>query len=117
MRSERYLTEPHQYAAVYGKGRSWVSRSVVLKAARNSLSCSRYGLSVGRRVGKAVTRNRVKRRLREIMRHLDLVPGWDLVLIVRPAAADAGYGILEREVLELLFKAGVLRLGRDVSEE
>lgn len=62
--------------------------------------CTRVGLTVSRKVGNAVTRNRVKRWLREAVR---AVPGpvtgpWDLVLIPRPEAADAGLAVLRAEV-------------------
>jgi ribonuclease P protein component len=109
MRGEGYLTKPEQYAIVYDKGSSWVNDLTVMKALPNGLALSRYGLSVGRRVGKAVTRNRVKRLFREILRQTPLQPGWDIIFIARPAAASAGYARLNRSVKELLSRARLLR--------
>ena len=57
---------------------------------------------MGRRVGKAVVRNRVKRRLREVVRQADLQEGWDLVLIARGPAAQADLRQLQQSVQELL---------------
>jgi len=71
----------------------------------NGLSVSRYGFSVTKKVGKAVQRNRLKRLLREIMKLQSLRPGWDIVLIVRPVAVNAGYHQLERAVTKLLARA------------
>jgi len=108
MRGERYLTKPKQYELVYDRGSSWASSLLVMKALPNGLALSRYGFSVSKRVGKAVIRNRVKRRLREIMRLMPLLPGWDIMFIVRPPAATAGYAELKGAVADLLSKARLL---------
>jgi ribonuclease P protein component len=107
MRGEQWLRESRQYALVCSEGRSWANKLLVMKALPNGLAVSRCGLSVSRRVGKAVSRNRVKRRLREILRAAMLSPGWDIVLIARPAA-DTGYASLEKSVTGLLSRAGLV---------
>ncbi len=108
MRGEQYLTKPQQYALVYSQGSSWVSSLVVMRALPNGLTLSRYGFSVSKRVGKAVTRNRIKRRLREILRITPLKSGWDIIFIARPAAATADYAGLKRLVEGLLSRAHLL---------
>jgi ribonuclease P protein component len=108
MRGEQYLTRAEQYALVYEQGRSWASELMVMKALPNQLSFSRYGFSVGRRLGGAVVRNRVKRRMREIMRALPLEAGWDIILIARPKAAAASFAVLEKTVRGLVSRAGIL---------
>jgi len=107
MRGEQYLTKRAQYVLVYDKGRSWVDGLVVMKALPNGGDLPRYGLSVSRRVGNAVTRNRVKRLLREVLRVTALKPGWDIVFIARPAAAAAGYDDIKRSAAGLLARAGL----------
>ena len=109
MRGEQHLTKRRQYALVYREGRSWVNSLVVMKALSNGFTLSRYGFSVSRQVGKAVTRNRVKRRLREILRLTPLEPGWDIVFIARPVAAGADYASLRESVRGLLSRAGLLK--------
>ncbi|MEE8420229.1 MAG: ribonuclease P protein component [Dehalococcoidales bacterium] len=103
-----YLTKTAQYALVYRGGSSWVDRLVVMKVLPNSLDLTRCGFSVSRRVGSAVVRNRVKRRLREIMRLTPLPPGWDIVFIARPRVAAARYDNIEKSVRGLLTRAGLL---------
>jgi ribonuclease P protein component len=101
----RFITKPGEYALVYEKGKSWVCELLVMRALPNELPLSRYGISVSKRIGKAVVRNRVKRRLREILRIVPLKPGWDIVFIARPAAASADYAGLKRATEGLLTRA------------
>jgi ribonuclease P protein component len=79
-----------------------VSSLLVMKVIPNGLEYSRYGISVSRRVGNAVTRNRTKRRLREVLRVTALKPGWDMIFIARPSAAKGKYSILAKNIVSLL---------------
>jgi ribonuclease P protein component len=108
MRGEQHLTRSENYALVYEQGNSWASELMVMKALPNQLSFSRYGFSVGKRLGGAVVRNRVKRRMREIMRALPLEAGWDIIFIARPKAAAASFAVLEKTVRGLLTRAKIL---------
>ena len=107
MRGERYLTKDIQFQRVYDNGRSWAGGEIVIKALPNGLDLTRYGFAVGRRVGKAVVRNRIKRRLREILRRSLLPTGWDIIFIARNPAAQADYQSLKKSVGSLLLRAGL----------
>ena len=108
MKGEIYLTKPQQYLLVYGQGKSWASGPVVMKILPNGLSFSRFGLSVSKRVGNAVTRNRTKRRLREILRRARLVQGWDIIIIARPSINNITYNSLQKIIGNLLHKADLI---------
>src|SRR5579864_5637547 len=110
MQQEQRLRRRDDYDAVYRRGRSWANDLLALRALPNGLERSRFGFSVSKRVGNAVVRNRVKRRLREILRALALQRGWDLVFIARPAAAEAGSQSLAAPVRALCGRAELLTL-------
>ena len=108
MRGNWWLRTSAQYSLVYRKGRPFTNNILVLKARSSGLSYSRYGFSISRKVGNAVARNRIKRRLREIFASELLVGGWDIVVIARPSAARADYHSLRRGTRELLHKSGLV---------
>ncbi len=80
----------------------------MLVALPNELGVSRFGFTVGRRIGNAVARNKVKRRLREAARQSDIADGWDLVVLARKDAASAGYRQLSLDMADLLWRARLL---------
>ena len=82
---------------------------VVQYARRASGGPTRVGFSVSKRVGGAIIRNLVKRRLREAVRHelAALSSGWDLVVTARPSAAAVGYLVLAAELDDLFTRAGM----------
>ena len=79
-----------------------------MRVSPNGLTFTRYGLSVGKRTGNAVTRNRVKRLLRENIRLIEIRPGWDVVFIARNAASGEDYHGMGSAIRDLLHRAQLL---------
>lgn len=109
----RRVRSGRDFQRVRRRGRQVSGRYLALGyVRREAAACGaplRAGFTVGKRVGGAVVRNRVKRRLREIVRHAQgsLAPGWDVVLNARPPAAGATYAELEAETRNLFTRAGL----------
>lgn len=99
------LTKPEQYAIVYEKGVSRADSILVVKVMHNQIDQSRYGISVSKRVGKAVVRNRIKRILREIIRLSPIENGWDVVFIARSPIVFCDYHRIQISVTHLLSRA------------
>jgi ribonuclease P protein component len=105
------LSRSRDFDAVYRHGRSVSTRFLVLYwFPRDDDGEARLGLAVPRKVGGAVTRNRIRRQLKEIWRALEFEPaGNDYVLVVRPGFPEAveaqGHGWLRERVEEILGKA------------
>lgn len=99
------------FEAVFSEGRSWANDVMALRALPNGLGSNRYGFAVGRRLGGAVVRNRVRRRLREVVRCTPVRDGWDMIFIARQAAAAADYHTLRKATEELLARAQLLGNG------
>lgn len=104
------LTDSPEFERVYKQGAAYRGKLISVHAFPSDAGESRLGLSVSKKVGNAVVRNGVKRRLREIFRsHLPGLRGErDFVISARPSAAGATYQDLERE-----FERALKRLGGD----
>lgn len=97
------LRSRHDFAELGASGRSRTHRLLVVRSRPNDLGHDRFGISTGRRLGGAVVRNRVRRRIREAIGHLSTATGdgRDILIVARPASADASYQDL-RVTLETL---------------
>ena len=105
------LKKNSDFRRLYAKGKSAASSCLVIYCRKNRLDHNRAGYTVSTKLGHAVVRNRIRRRLREIVRlnRERLLPGYDLVLVARSRAAEAEYRKLERAFLTACGKLGLLR--------
>lgn len=88
---------------------------MVLYVRPNRLAMNRVGITVGKKLGHAVVRNRVRRRMREVYRlnEFRLTSGWDIVLVMRSRAIDAKFSELDSGFLKLAAQSGILKPTED----
>ena len=110
------LSRPEDFAALQGDGTVRSHSLLVVRIRRTNLEETRFGLSTGRKLGGAVVRNKVRRRLRESLRVMapSFQPGWDVLIIARPSVIGADFQTLAGALQNLLQRGGVLG-GRTVS--
>lgn len=120
MKRAQRLRRPEQFQRVRREGRSLHHPLLILNVAASRRKQSRCGIVVGKRIGKAVQRNRAKRRVREAVRLVfdRIVPGVDCVFVVRDAAvAEVAFPELQAAVETLLRRAAVWREQADPQKE
>jgi len=105
-----HLTQSRDFARVKNYGKVARHNSIILVYTQNDLDISRFAVVASKKIGTAVVRNRVRRRikacLQEQWKHIN--PGWDLIFYSRTAIITADYQEIEGAIKHLLLKAGVL---------
>jgi ribonuclease P protein component len=93
---------------VFQQGRHNSGKLMAVRCVPNDVTLSRFAFAIPKRVGGAVVRNRVRRRLREILRASSVREGFDVVISVRPDAASSGFDALRQELTTLLKRSRLL---------
>ena len=101
----------HEFRRLYKKGKSAASQYVVMYSVKNSNMINRLGITVSKKIGSAVHRNRVRRRLKEIYRlnETKLNAGYDIIIVARVKSRFIKYSELEASVLSLFEKLGIVK--------
>ena len=106
MQSTCSIKNNYEFRRLYSAGKSAATGHIALYCRRNRRGTSQLGITVGSKVGKAVVRNRIRRRLKEIYRLHEptLRRGFDIVVVARTRSREATYGQLEADFLRLADK-------------
>jgi ribonuclease P protein component len=98
------LVRRGDFDAVYRAGRRRSSSHFVIFFRANQLPLSRFGFSIKKALGGAVVRNRIRRRLREVVRchRLEIPAGWDVVIHPKNIVSRTSHDLLTTELLRLL---------------
>jgi ribonuclease P protein component len=104
------LSRPQDFKALQERGTIRSHPLLATRVLRTEVGPTRFALATGRALGSAVVRNRVRRRLREALRSMqpELRPGWDVLVICRPAIVEADYGAVTQALRRLLTRGGVV---------
>ncbi|MCB0193796.1 MAG: ribonuclease P protein component [Anaerolineae bacterium] len=110
MKRKYRLRRNSDFQRIRQVGKSYASSLLVLAFLRNEFDHSRFGFVVSKRLGKAVQRNKIKRRMREAVRlkipHIK--PGFDVVIIARIPSRNATFSDICRSIERLLKTANLL---------
>ncbi len=100
----------HIFRRLYATN-AYANGILVLYARKNRSLTNRVGITVSKKLGHAVVRNRVRRRLREVYRLNESAfqPGWDIVVVARTRAITCDFDALTTAYLSLAEKAGILQ--------
>lgn len=115
MRFSISLKQNHLFRRLYAKGHSCANRYLVLYCRKNGQHCNRIGYTVSAKLGHAVVRNRIRRRLREVYRlhEEQFRSGYDIVVVVRFRALGASFSTLTESYLSLAGKLDLLQEAHD----
>ncbi len=105
------LKKNYEFRRIYSKGKSVVTPYLVVYSRRNGTDHNRTGYTVSTKLGKAVVRNRIRRRLREIYRlnAAKLKCGYDIIIVARGRCVDGDYHKMEAAFLKACTEAGLLK--------
>ncbi|WP_304341376.1 ribonuclease P protein component [Metaclostridioides mangenotii] len=104
------IKKDSDFRKVYKHGKSFANKYLVIYILKNRSDTSRIGISVSKKVGKAVTRNKVRRLIKEAYRlNIDnkIKPGYDIVFIARVSSSNASFEDIDKSVKYLVKKTGV----------
>jgi ribonuclease P protein component len=107
------INKNYEFRRLYSKGKSAAAPCLVVYARKSKKDTNRIGITVSTKVGKAVVRNRVRRRIREIYRLNEdkLQRGTTMVIVARVRAAEASYRQIEESFFRCCAKLELLEKG------
>lgn len=111
MQHTQPLCENNRFRALYARGKTAAAPSVAVYARKNRLKAvSRLGITCSVKLGGAVQRNRMRRRIREAYRlhESQFSPGYDIVVVARSRALTCPFASLEKDLLALFAKLGLM---------
>ena len=111
MQFSKSLKLNHLFRRLYSKGKSAAGKYLVLYCRRNGTQENRIGLTVSAKLGHAVVRNKLRRRLRECYRQheTEFRRGYHMVIVARSRAVKASYAELEKSLLKLAAMQSLLQ--------
>lgn len=111
LKKSKGIRKDKEFRYVYQRGKSFANKYLVIYIMKNKSKENRFGISVSKKIGKAIVRNKVKRRIREAYRlNIDEYlngESYDIIFIARNPSKDCSYKDIEKSVINLVKKAGL----------
>lgn len=109
MNKDIRITKNSDYRSIYSKGKSYSDYNLVLFVKKRYDSNNKFGVTTAKKMKRAVDRNKVRRRIKEIIRKnlKNVLEGYDLVIMCRLNGKDSDFSQLEKSYLRLLKKSNV----------
>lgn len=116
MKSEERVRKNSHFRYIYNRGKSISNASLVMYTKRNNKPINRIGISVSKKIGKAVVRNRVKRLIKESYRNNSnkFNKGYDIIFIARVGTSNLKYKDIEKSIYNLAKRGGILKEGVEI---
>ena len=111
------LTGSKRFSQIHRDGSNTANRLLVIRFLANGKDQSRFGFMVSKRIGNAVVRNRVRRRLRAAVRTSQVKAGWDAIFIARKGSEKANYQALKLAAVSLLKRNQLVEVAGDGAQE
>ena len=108
MQSRLRLRGDKRFDEIHQTGRSLADQFLVIRTLPNQHGHTQFGILISKRIGNSVTRNKLRRRLREILRQTKLCAGWDIVLIARKGIEQIDFKECKESVNTLLQRSDLL---------
>lgn len=111
MEKKYRLRKNMEFKRVYNGGKSYWNRNLILYVRKNDLNNSRIGITITKKIGNAVVRNRIRRRIKEIIRLKlgNIKTGYDLILIPKKNVQDISYKDLESAMIHIMRISKILK--------
>jgi ribonuclease P protein component len=111
-KSEKIKKNSH-FRFIYSRGKSYSNDKLVLYIFKNKKNINRTGLSVSKKIGNSVVRNRIKRLIRESYRlnKIKFKKGYDLIFIARIGSKNSNFRDIEKSVLYLMKRSSLIKEG------
>ena len=106
------LSKNRDFRWLYAKGKKAAGSYLAVYCRKNRIDSTRLGLTVSVKLGGAVQRNRIRRRMREAYRLQEdlFLPGNDIVIVARFRAVSVGFSALQKEMVDLCRGLGLLKV-------
>lgn len=112
MKNTTVIKDNKTFKILYNRGSSVVSKQVIIYFKKNNLGINRYGITVSKKIGGAVQRNRAKRLIRESYRLMEdkVLVGYDFIFVCRTAINECKRQQLDKSMWYVLNKAKVIKI-------